>query len=32
MQLFHGYNAASDSKFVEYIDTKEVKYLDGDEL
>jgi len=32
MQLFHGYKAAADSKFVEYMDTKEEKYLDGDEM
>ena len=25
MQLFHGYKAAADSKFVEYMDTKEEK-------
>ena len=32
MQLFHGYKVAADSKFVEYMDTKEEKYLDGDEM
>ena len=30
MKLFHGYNQdAADSKFIEYIKTKEEKYLDG---
>ena len=32
MQLFHGYKAAADSKFIEYMETKEEKYLDGDEM
>ena len=32
MQLFHGYKSAIDSKFIEYIETKEEKYLDGDEM
>ena len=32
MQLFHGYKAVADSKFIEYIKTKEERYLDGDEM
>ena len=28
IKLFHGYKAAADSKFVEYMVTKEEKYLD----
>ena len=32
MQIFNGYKAASDSKFIEYIETKEETYLDGDDM
>ena len=32
MKLFKGYKAAADSKFVDYIKTKEESYLDGDQL
>ena len=30
--LFKGYRAATDSKFVEYIETKEELYLNGGDM
>ena len=32
LNLFKGYRAAADSKFVEYIETKEEFYLDGGDM
>ena len=32
LNLFKGYRAAADSKFVEYIETKEELYLDGGDM
>ena len=31
LKLFSGYRAATDSKFVEYIETKEELYLDAND-
>ena len=32
LKLFKGYRATSDSKFVEYIEKKEEKYMDGKDI